>query len=154
MSLEKGVKAMFLEGSGAVRKSEEAAASPQLATILLVEDEDRVREVMELALSLSGYHVLSVESCIEALEIIENYNDTIHLLVTDFALPYMNGADLAARFKKARPLSKVLFVSGFPKQDVQEFHETNGRDILEFLQKPFTPEALESKVSDMLAADD
>lgn len=140
--------------SGAVRQSEEPADSSQPATILLVEDEDRVREVMELTLHLSGYHVLSVESCIEALEIIENYNGTIHLLVTDFALPYMNGADLAARFKSARPSSKVLFVSGFPKQDIQDFYETNGRDALEFLQKPFTPDVLESKVGDMLAAND
>lgn len=145
---------MTLESSGAVRKSEGLADSPQLATILLVEDEDRVREVMELTLRLSGYHVLSVASCAEALELIENYSDTIHMLVTDFALPFMNGADLAARFKRARPAAKVLYVSGFPKQDVQDLHETNGRTELEFLQKPFTPEALEDKVSEMLAETD
>jgi two-component system cell cycle sensor histidine kinase/response regulator CckA len=128
------------------------ADSSQRATILLVEDEGRVREVMEVTLSLSGYNVLSVESALEALEIIENYDETIHLMVTDFAMPHMNGADLAARLKRARPLTRVLYVSGFQKQDVQDYHDRNGRTALEFLQKPFTPEELELKVQNILAA--
>lgn len=141
---------MFLESHGVTRESEKATATSQPATILLVEDEDRVREVMELTLRLSGYHVISTESSVKALEIIESYGDKIHLMVTDFALPHMNGADLATQLKRVRPEAKVLFVSGFPKQDVQELHERCGREALEFLQKPFTPETLEIKVEEML----
>ncbi|HEV7844447.1 MAG TPA: response regulator, partial [Pyrinomonadaceae bacterium] len=113
---------MVLESFSISRDKERPGDSIQTATILLVEDEDRVREVMELTLSLSGYNVLSTESAIKALEIIESYDETIHLMVTDFAMPYMNGADLAARLKRARPATKVLYVSGFPKQDVQDYH--------------------------------
>lgn len=108
---------------------------------------------MELTLHLSGYHVLSVESSLKALELIENYDDAIHLMVTDFALPFMNGVDLAARFRRARPRAKVLYVSGFPRQDVLGFHQATGRTALEFLQKPFTPEALEVKVHNLLEDD-
>lgn len=142
---------MFVEGSGVVRECEKPAGASHAETILLVEDEERVREVMELTLRLSGYHVLSVNSSLDALEMIDNYAGTIHLMVTDFALPFMNGADLAAKLRRARPEAKILYVSGFPKQDVQEFHETTGRTALEFLQKPFTPEALEEKVCELLA---
>lgn len=142
---------MYAKSSDVTSIPDRVTDSAQTATILLVEDEYRVREVMELALSLSGYHVLSVESAAEALELIENYDDKIDLMVTDFALPYMNGGNLADRLREARPLTKVLFVSGFQKQDLLDYHEEPGRAGLEFLQKPFTPEALESKVSDMLA---
>lgn len=142
---------MFVEGANVIGKPDEADDSIQTATILLVEDEYRVREVMELTLRLSGYHVLSVESAAEALKLIENYDDMIHLMVTDFALPRMNGAELAAKLKRMRPETKVLFVSGFQKQDLLDCHGMVGRNGLEFLQKPFAPEVLESKVSDMLA---
>jgi DNA-binding NtrC family response regulator len=121
------------------------------ATILLVEDEQRVRDVMELTLSLDGYHVLSVGSASEALEIIDNYSDKIDLMVTDFAMPQMNGAALAAKLKRVRPQVKVLYVSGFQKQEVLDFQEKSVRASAEFLQKPFTPEALEVKVRNLLA---
>lgn len=142
---------MILESSRIGKDKESLNDAIQTANILLVEDEERVREVMELTLSLSGYNVLSTESAIKALEIIEKYDEPIHLMVTDFAMPHMNGADLAARLKRARPATKVLYVSGFPKQDVQDFHEANGRATLEFLQKPFTPEELEMKVQRILS---
>ena len=144
---------MFLEGAGVRQGAGAIAGATQATTILLVEDEERVREVMELTLSLSGYHVLSAVGAPEALEIIESYDDAIHLMVTDFAMPHMNGADLAARLKRLRPEAKVLYVSGFQRQDVQSFHDKNGRTEIEFLQKPFTPEELEQKVIAILADD-
>ncbi len=145
---------MILESTDVESEEGEATGTSQ-ATILLVEDEQRVREVMELTLSLSGYRVLSASGAEEALEIIKSHADTIHLMVTDFAMPHMNGADLAAKFKRARPQAKVLYVSGFQKQDVQDFHEKNGaRTALEYLQKPFMPEELEMKVKNILAEED
>jgi two-component system cell cycle sensor histidine kinase/response regulator CckA len=152
--LSKKGRVMLIEGADVRLEGEGGGAATQTATILLVEDEERVREVMELTLSLSGYHVLSTQGTLEALEIIENYEEPIHLMVTDFAMPHMNGADLAARLKRARPTAKVLYVSGFQKQDVQDFHEKNGvRTALEYLQKPFMPEELEMKVRNILAGE-
>ncbi|MBD0373445.1 MAG: response regulator [Pyrinomonadaceae bacterium] len=141
---------MFLKSADVDREEHGVASATQKGTILLVEDEERVREVVELTLSLSGYHVLSAAGALEALEIIESYGDTIHLMVTDFAMPHMNGADLASRLKRVRPEAKVLCISGFPRQDVQDFHARNGRRELEFMQKPFTPEELELKVHELL----
>lgn len=142
---------MIVEGASVGQESSSLEETPQTVTILLVEDEERVREVMELTLSLSGYKVLSVESAKKALEIVNNYEGTIHLMVTDFAMPHMNGAELAARLKRARPQARVLYVSGFQKQDVQDYHDRIDRSTLEFLQKPFTPEELEEKVQKILA---
>jgi two-component system, cell cycle sensor histidine kinase and response regulator CckA len=145
---------MLLKSVNANRDKETAVDSTRMKTILLVEDEERVREVMEVTLSLGGYHVLSTGSALEAREIIESYDSTIHLMVTDFAMPHMNGADLAAHLKRARPEAKVLYVSGFPRQDVQDVHDKSGRILLEFMQKPFTPEDLEIKVRDILSDSD
>jgi two-component system, cell cycle sensor histidine kinase and response regulator CckA len=142
---------VFLKSPEVSRDKEAVSDSPQPITILLVEDEDRVRGVMELTLTLSGYHVISTGGAVEALEVIENYKDTIHLMVTDFAMPHMNGGELAARLKRVRPSAKVLYVSGFPEQDIQDFHGMKGRTPLEFLQKPFSPETLEMKVHNLLA---
>jgi two-component system, cell cycle sensor histidine kinase and response regulator CckA len=142
---------MVVESAGIGLDNHSTTDSSRPATILLVEDESRVREVMEMTLSLNGYQVLAVGSATEALEIIEKYEDTIEMMVTDFALPHMNGVTLAARLKRLRPHAKVLYVSGFPKQDVLDFHERGGRSAIEFLQKPFTPETLEAKVSSLLA---
>lgn len=141
---------MFLKSVDVDREEQRTAEALQRATILLVEDEERVREVMELTLSLSGYRVLVASGALEAIEIIESYGDTIHLMVTDFAMPHMNGADLAARLKRARPEARVLYVSGFPLQDVQDFHVKHGSRELEFMQKPFTPEEFEMKVHKLL----
>lgn len=141
---------MLLESEEVSYAEESAASRDQTATILLVEDEERVREVIELTLSLSGYHVLSTESSLEASRIIESQSARIDLLVTDFALPFMNGGDLAARFRRARPDAKVLFVSGFPKHDVLELEGRGARANTDFLQKPFTPEALEEKIQKLL----
>jgi two-component system, cell cycle sensor histidine kinase and response regulator CckA len=141
---------MKTNGSG-VSRSYEPAVSAQTATILLVEDEERVREVMEVILNLNGYQVLSAASANKALEIIETYQGTIHLMVTDFALPHMNGAQLAAELERLRPHTKVLYVSGFQKQELLDTQTTHGSNHLEFLQKPFMPEELELKVESLLA---
>jgi two-component system, cell cycle sensor histidine kinase and response regulator CckA len=145
---------MLLKSVNVRLDNEAAVDSSRMKTILLVEDEERVREVMEATLSLSGYHVLSTGSALEAREIIESHDATIHLMVTDFAMPYMNGAELAAHLKRARPEAKVLYVSGFPRQDLQELHDKSGRILPEFMQKPFTPEDLEVKVQDILSEAD
>jgi two-component system cell cycle sensor histidine kinase/response regulator CckA len=153
LGFEQRDEAMFFKSVDAIREADKFLGPYSTATILLVEDEERVREVMELTLRLSGYRVLAAENAAEALEILKTFGDTIHLMVTDFALPLMNGAELAARFKRVRPGAKVLFISGFPKHDVLELHESTERAAPEFLQKPFTPEALEDKVREMLEAE-
>jgi two-component system cell cycle sensor histidine kinase/response regulator CckA len=111
-------------------------------TILLVEDDEQVREANSTILRRSGYHVLVAPNGSEALSVSADHAEPIHLLLSDVVMPGMGGRDLAARIVEQRPDVKVLFVSGYT-QDA--FVAGAG-----FLQKPITPDALLRKVRGLL----
>ena len=119
-------------------------------SILLVEDEDIVREVGRSALQLCGYSVLPARDGREALEIESRHEGSIDLVVTDVVMPKMNGRELVERIKIARPGIKVLFVSGYAEDAVlQQGIEMRG---LAFLHKPFSLDTLAQKVREVLDA--
>ncbi|MES2504113.1 MAG: response regulator [Myxococcota bacterium] len=105
-------------------------------TILVVEDEERVRGVAINLLSKHGYHVLEARNGGEALLICEQEKGHIDLMLTDVIMPNMNGRQLAERLKKIKPDMKVIFMSGYTDNVIAE----NG--VLEsgsaFIQKPFS----------------
>jgi two-component system cell cycle sensor histidine kinase/response regulator CckA len=117
-------------------------------TVLLVEDEDSVRELVQELLQAVGYQVLSAARPADALRLADDYAGPLHLLVTDVVMPQMSGPDLAHRLRGMRPQLKVLYLSGYSPGMVAD------RGVLEdgamFLQKPFSAEALETKVRDTL----
>lgn len=119
-------------------------------TILLVEDDTRVRALARGILETNGYRVVEASSGEEALTILGQWQDPIHLLVTDVVMPKMSGRALAQRTTLSRPDMKVLYISGYAHNSI--IHH----DILErgeaFLQKPFTPSGLVSKVREVLDA--
>jgi two-component system, cell cycle sensor histidine kinase and response regulator CckA len=110
--------------------------------ILLVEDEARVRKLVEAVLRRGGYEVIEASTVSAALEICAR-DERIDLLLTDVVMPKMSGPQLAARFTASRPEAKVLYVSGYMDVEVVGLE-------LEFLRKPFTPEALLRRVRDVL----
>jgi two-component system, cell cycle sensor histidine kinase and response regulator CckA len=117
---------------------------PRSETILLVEDEDSVREVNALLLESLGYRVLQVSDAEQALKLVQNEQVKIDLLFTDVIMPGMSGRKLAEAFRAHDPSIKILFQSGYPDDLVV-------RDgILEteepFLQKPFGLDALAKKI--------
>ena len=135
------------------RPAEEAApvvAPPSLGTetVLLVEDEGALRELVHECLVAFGYAVLEAGSPAVALELAERHDGPIHLLVTDVVMPGMGGAELARRVTALRPGAKVLFVSGYTDDAV--VREGVAADSLTFLQKPFTADALARKVRELL----
>ena len=117
-------------------------------TVLLVEDEDAVRSVATLALTLRGYRVMAAGSGPAALTLLDHAQDTLHLLVTDVVMPEMSGGQLAEAIRKRFPSCRVLFMSGY-NEDMAVRHGQLGRNDA-FLQKPFTPLVLARKVRDTL----
>lgn len=120
-------------------------------TVLVVEDDGAVRDIVCRILQSNGYSVLKAHSGEEALKISEKHEAPIHLLVSDVILPYLGGPTLAKRLAAARPELKVLFMSGYADDRVVR------QGVLEpglaFLLKPFTADILARKVRDVLGAD-
>jgi PAS domain S-box-containing protein len=117
-------------------------------TILLVEDALRVRAVVREILEMNGYNVLEARHGVEALEISERHQGPIHLMVTDVVMPQMSGRELAQRLQPLRPDMKVLYMSGYTDDAIVR-HGVLGAGMA-FLSKPFTPDALALKVSEVL----
>jgi CheY-like chemotaxis protein len=117
-------------------------------TILLVEDEEFVRNVTQEVLEMEGFKVLSVANGAEALELVAKQRPNIDLLLTDVVLPGMNGRDLAARLSAARAGMKVIFMSGYTDNPVLKSCIAGSATL--YLQKPFTLDALIAKVHEAL----
>jgi CheY-like chemotaxis protein len=117
-------------------------------TILLVEDEREVRNLVRQILGKSGYVVLVADHGDTAVQICGKYPGKVHLMVTDVVMPGMSGRELAEHVKSSRPDMKVLFVSGYTDDAVIR-HGILGTGVA-FLQKPFTLDALLRKVRAVL----
>jgi PAS domain S-box-containing protein len=119
-------------------------------TILLVEDQPDVRELARTFLGGRGYHVLEAQDGSEALRISGGHHGEIHLLVTDVVMPGMSGKELAEQMAPLRPSMKVLFVSGYTAEAIGQHGVLEPGT--EFLQKPFSQEALARKLREILDA--
>jgi two-component system, cell cycle sensor histidine kinase and response regulator CckA len=135
----------------------EAAAPAQITpaapvggdeTVLLVEDEPRVRAMTERLLADLGYRVLSASLPSEALEVAASHEGPIHLLLTDVVMPEMSGRDVWERLAGARPELRCVFMSGYTA-DILGARGVMHGDV-QFLAKPFTADALASKIREAL----
>ena len=117
-------------------------------TILLVEDEDPVREVTALLLESLGYEVLQVSNAKDALNLVENTRAKIDILFTDVIMPGMSGRELVEALRMRDPGLKVLFQSGYT-DDMVIRHGILRAEVA-FLQKPFTVDALAKKIRERL----
>lgn len=133
-----------------------AAAAPVRAqggrrgseTILVVEDEPAILEIVGVLLRQSGYTVLAASSPGEALLLAGGHGGPIDLLLSDLVLPEMNGRELARQLERDRPGIKKLFMSGHAA-DILADHGVAGREA-NFIAKPFALDSLLAKVGDTL----
>jgi signal transduction histidine kinase/ActR/RegA family two-component response regulator len=127
-----------------------AAAPGGTESILLVEDEDAVRELVRKILEARGYAVIEAPNGREGLKLCQTHPGKIDLLVTDVVMPEMGGREFAAAAVKLRPGLKVVFVSGHTQDVILKEGIQHGEA---FLQKPFDPVQLAQKVRDTLDSD-
>jgi PAS domain S-box-containing protein len=119
-------------------------------TILVVEDQDGIRELARDFLESCGYKVLVSKDGAEALGIAERHKDPIDLLVTDVIMPKVNGRELAQRLTAMRPSVRVLYMSGYTERAASH-HDILEQDTI-CLEKPFSLRTLAAKVREALDA--
>jgi two-component system CheB/CheR fusion protein len=124
-----------------------ATAPRGTESILLVEDEDAVRELVHTVLAARGYTVVEARNGREGLKLCESHTGGIDLLVTDVVMPELGGRELAEAAIKMRPGLKVLFMSGHTQDVILKEGVQQGAA---FLHKPFTPMQLAQRVRDTL----
>ena len=145
-------KVYFPEVMGKVQSGQSGATLTPLAgggeTILLVEDEEGIRELLSEILTSLGYTVLTAMDGEQAIRCSEGHKGKIQLLLTDVVMPKLNGKEVALRLHPVRPDMKVLYMSGYTN------HAIVSRGVLdagiEFLEKPLTSESVAAKVREVL----
>ena len=127
----------------------EKAAPPGTETVLLVEDEESVRQMAQEILQLSGYSVLDACNGSEAVKVSEQHKGLIDIMVTDVVMPLLGGRELAEKLALTRPEMRVLYMSGYTDDAIVRHGVLDGR--ASFLEKPFTPDAFTRKIREVLA---
>jgi two-component system, cell cycle sensor histidine kinase and response regulator CckA len=125
-----------------------APAGRGSGTILLVEDDDMVRNLVRETLERTGYKILASAGPIDARRAAESHHGPIQLLITDVVMPKISGRQLADQMVRQRPSLKVLYMSGYTDSTVVSTGIL--KKEVAFLQKPFTPAALLEKVREVL----
>jgi signal transduction histidine kinase/ActR/RegA family two-component response regulator len=139
------------EGAPARGPARPAASTRGTETILVVEDEERLRHLIRRTLESAGYTVLAAANGGEALLLLERHEGTVHLMLTDVVMPGLGVRELAARVGALRQEARVLYMSGYTDDTIVR------RGVLEqgihFLPKPFAPDGLTRKVREVLDAE-
>ncbi len=122
--------------------------APRPGTILLVEDEAFVRNVIDEALQSVGYRVLKTQNAEEALQLYQSWHGELNLLLTDVVMPGQNGRDLARQFRKQCPGLRTIFMSGYGESMALLGAERDANFF--YLSKPFSLPGLLNKVKEVL----
>jgi two-component system, cell cycle sensor histidine kinase and response regulator CckA len=130
-------------GASAPKCREPDPVRPGRGTVLVVEDEEPVRNITEMMLNNLGYRVLNASSPSEALKLMRTAQQAIDLLLVDVVMPEMSGPVLAGKMMLLRPEVKVLFMSGYPSRYSSS---DPGFSDEEFLQKPFSIQEISRKL--------
>jgi two-component system cell cycle sensor histidine kinase/response regulator CckA len=125
------------------------AAAGGTETVLLVEDEDSVRQLVRETLEARGYRVLEANNGNDGIAFAAAHPEPIHLVITDVVMPGLGGPELIQQLLPARPEIKVLYLSGYAPEAFSIPLAADSQKA--FLQKPFTLQALSRKVRELLS---
>lgn len=144
---------VYLPAANSVEQQATAAADRSelprgTETILIVEDEPKIRELAIDCLSFCGYDVMSAGNGMEALDLLKETKRPIDLLLTDLVMPKLSGRELSEQVSIIQPSAKVLFMSGYTNDAIVNHGLLDGATSL--IQKPFTLEALVRRVREVL----
>jgi CheY-like chemotaxis protein len=149
------VEIEMIPGSGRVCRayfpaveSSPASAASGGETLLVVDDTDSLREMMERVLASWGFVVLVARNGAEALQISERHHGSIDLLVSDVVMPGIGGPELAVRLRMRRPTLRVLLMSGYDDYALV----SGAHGYASFIAKPFRPETLANRIREVLDA--
>jgi CheY-like chemotaxis protein len=131
------------------RLPEAPTLSASAPTVLVVDDDDETRAVIQEALEEAGYRVLEAREGDEALMVADWHDGPIDLVVTDVMMPYVDGSELGQRLRPLRADTKVLYISGYAADTL--FSGGRADPDVPFLPKPFTPDELVGRVRDLLS---
>jgi two-component system, cell cycle sensor histidine kinase and response regulator CckA len=147
------------------QSADDSGAGPRSGTetLLLVEDEQAVREPLRRALATYGYTVMAASDGADAMLQIDDHPGAIDLLITDVVMPGLSGPDLVRRLSAIRPEMRVLYISGYVERSLELISPTaespapageidGDRRMSRFLQKPFSPAQLAAAVRSILDA--
>ncbi len=126
-----------------------ASAAGGSETILLVEDEESVRQLVRDTLASKGYKVLEADSGEAGVAVAEKHAGQIDLIITDVMMPGMSGREMVNKLNQSRPAARVLYLSGYTEDAIVS--EGKFESGTAFLQKPFSLQSLSKKVREVLA---
>ena len=133
---------------GAKEKAEIHEKLSGSETILVVEDEEAILNLIEKVLKQSGYHLITAKDGHDALDKVQGFKGPIHLLLTDVVMPRLSGQDLSVEIRKRHPETKICFMSGYTDNAI--VHHDILDEKINFIQKPFLPSFLRKKVREVL----
>jgi two-component system cell cycle sensor histidine kinase/response regulator CckA len=124
--------------------------APSQYTVLLVEDEESLLDVLRLVLEAHGYNVLTAVDGEEAVKVFTEQRARIAVVLSDMGLPRLGGWDALIRIKEIDPDAKVILASGFYETKLRE--EVLAAGAVDFIQKPYVPDIVLSRIADIIAA--
>ncbi|MFO7974607.1 MAG: PAS domain S-box protein, partial [Candidatus Hydrogenedentota bacterium] len=148
------VRVLFPASSGAqstkAGPNEEASGTEPPSTILVIDDEEAARLVAKEMLERSGYRVLVATDGCEGLQVYQQTPHGIDAVLLDLTMPHLDGEETFHRIRSINADARVVLTSGYDEQEVA--HRFHGMGLAGFLQKPYTPVELRSKIAEVLNA--
>ena len=125
--------------------------TPAIHTVLLVEDEESLLDVLRLVLEANGYNVLTAMDGEEAVKVFTAERKRIDVVLSDMGLPRLGGWDALIRIKEIDPDAKVILASGFYETKLRE--EVLAAGAVDFIQKPYVPEIVLRRIAEIIASE-